>query len=276
MIPFDFITEWRSQAPWVSDLQVEQDMILTRAVVDLFSHETLPGALAFRGGTALHKLFLAPAARYSEDLDFVQVKGGPIGPTLSAIRSVLDPWLGNPKRTANEGRVTLAYRTTSEGPPSLPMKLKVEINSREHFAVFGHLQRQVTMSSRWHRGSAMVRTYALDELLGTKMRALYQRKKGRDLFDLWLAHERAAVDADRVVECFRRYLEHEGHSASRAEFEANLLEKLADPRFGRDIEPLVAPSTHWNAAAAARYVLGELASRLPGEPWRGAGASLGH
>jgi hypothetical protein len=76
MIPFDFITEWRSQAPWVSDLQVEQDLILTRAVVDLFSHETLPGALAFRGGTALHKLFLAPAARYSEDLDLVQVKGG--------------------------------------------------------------------------------------------------------------------------------------------------------------------------------------------------------
>jgi predicted nucleotidyltransferase component of viral defense system len=276
MIPFDFITEWRSEAPWVSDLQVEQDLILTRAVVDLFSHGMAAGALAFRGGTALHKLFLAPAARYSEDLDLVQVKGGPIGPTLSAIRSVLDPWLGSPKWTASEGRVTLIYRTTSEGPPSLPMKLKVEINSREHFAVFGYLQRELTVSSRWHRGSASVTTYALDELLGTKMRALYQRKNGRDLFDLWLANERAAVDADRVVECFRRYLEHEGQSVSRAAFEENLLAKLADPRFGRDVEPLVAPSTHWSTAAAGRYVLGELASRLPGEPWKGAGASSGH
>jgi predicted nucleotidyltransferase component of viral defense system len=276
MIPFDFITEWRSEAPWVSDLQVEQDLILTRALVDMARHEMLGGTLAFRGGTALHKLHLAPPARYSEDLDFVQVKGGPIGPILSAIRSVLDPWLGIPKRTASEGRVTLPYRTTSEGPPSLPMRLKVEINSREHFAVFGQEQRQLTMTSRWHRGSAMVLTYALDELLGTKMRALYQRRKGRDLFDLWLASERAAVDADRVVDCFRRYLEHEGQSVSRAEFEANLREKLADPRFGRDVEPLVAPSTHWSTAAAARYVLGELASRLPGVPWKGAGASSGH
>jgi predicted nucleotidyltransferase component of viral defense system len=108
------------------------------------------------------------------------------------------------------------------------------------------------------------------------MRALYQRKKGRDLFDLWLANERAAVHADRVVECFRRYLDHDGQSVSRAEFEENLLAKLADPRFGRDVEALVAQSTRWNTAVAARYVLGELASRLPGEPWRGAGASSGH
>jgi len=272
MIPFDFITEWRAEAPWVSDLQVEQDLILTRAVVELFGHEMLAGALAFRGGTALHKLFLAPAARYSEDLDFVQVKAGPIGPMFSAIRSVLDPWLGTPKRAVGEGRMTLVYRTTSEGPPSLPMRVKVEINSREHFAVLGHLQRQLTVGSRWYRGSAAITTYPLDEMLGTKMRALYQRRKGRDLFDLWLANERAAVDADRVVSCFRRYLEHEGRSVSRAEFEANLLEKLADPRFGKDIEPLIAPGTHWDFPAAGELVLRELASRLPGEPWKGTGA----
>lgn len=62
---------------------------------------------------------------------------------------------------------------------------------------------------------------------------------------------------------------------SRAEVEANLLEKLADPRFGRDIEPLIAPGTHWNIPAAGELVLGELASRLPGEPWKGAGAPSG-
>lgn len=180
VIAADFITQWRSQAHWVSDPQVEQDLILTRAVVDLFSHDEVGAALAFRGGTALHKLFLSPAARYSEDLDFVQVTAGPIGPTLTAIRAVLDLWLGAPKRTASEGRVTLLYRMASEGPPSLPMRLKVEINSREHFTAFGFLQLQLTMDSRWSRGATVVRTYTLEELLGTKMRALYQRKKGRD------------------------------------------------------------------------------------------------
>jgi hypothetical protein len=26
MIPRDYITEWRSQAPWVQDIQIEQDL----------------------------------------------------------------------------------------------------------------------------------------------------------------------------------------------------------------------------------------------------------
>ena len=169
--------------------------------------------------------------------------------------------------------MSLLYRFESEIPPVRPLRLKIEINTREHFTILGFASRRTTAENPWYSGSADVTTFEVDELLGTKLRALYQRRKGRDLFDLWLANERAAVDADRVVECFRRYLEHEGQSVSRAEFEANLLEKLADPRFGRDVEPLVARSTHWNTAIAGRYVLGELASRLPGDPWKGAGAT---
>lgn len=40
------------------------------------------------------------------------------------------------------------------------------------------------MRSPWFHGEALLLTYCAEELLGTKMRALYQRKKGRDLFDL--------------------------------------------------------------------------------------------
>lgn len=97
MIPRDYITEWRDQAPWVDDAQVEQNLVISRALIDIFSHETLRQALALRGGTALFKLHL-PAARYSEDIDLVQVKAEPAGPVLDALREVLDPWLGEPKR----------------------------------------------------------------------------------------------------------------------------------------------------------------------------------
>lgn len=55
MIPHDYITEWRAQAPWVEDFQVEQDLVISRALVELFSHPALKGALAFRGGTALDR-----------------------------------------------------------------------------------------------------------------------------------------------------------------------------------------------------------------------------
>lgn len=67
MIPRDYITEWRAHAPWVQDIQVEQDLVISRALVAIFSYPLLREALAFRGGTALYKLHLKPAARYSED-----------------------------------------------------------------------------------------------------------------------------------------------------------------------------------------------------------------
>jgi len=269
VIPFDFITEWRERAPWVRDVQVEQDLIIARALVEIFSRKEAARTLAFRGGTALYKLHLSPPARYSEDIDLVQVAAAPIGGTLSAVRAALDPWLGEPRRTVKEGGVTLLYRSTSEGAPELPMRLKVEINTREHFSVLGFEERRMEVSSRWFSGAAGVRTYALDELLGTKLRALYQRKKGRDLFDLWHAGRRTETDPARVAECFGRYLEQEGARVSRAELEMNLEEKFSDPAFAADIVPLLAPGVEWDFSAAAGFVRRELVSRVPGEPWRG-------
>ena len=97
MIPRDYITEWRAQAPWVDDFQVEQDLVISRALVAIFSHPLLSKSLAFRGGTALYKLHLKPPARYSEDIDLVQVDAEPAGPIMDAMRQVLNPWLGDPR-----------------------------------------------------------------------------------------------------------------------------------------------------------------------------------
>ena len=124
MIPQDFISEWKKAAPWSQNDQVEQDLVVCRALVEIFSHPVLAENLAFRGGTALFKLHLPPV-RYSEDIDLVQVHPGPIGAVMSALQEKLNPWLGNPKRKQGEGRVTLTYRVTSE--EGAPLKLKVEI-----------------------------------------------------------------------------------------------------------------------------------------------------
>ena len=97
MIPRDYITEWRKEAPWVENFQVEQDLIISRALVDLFSQPLLSRALAFRGGTALYKLHLKPPARYSEDIDLVQTAAEPAGKMMEAVRGVLDSWLGKPQ-----------------------------------------------------------------------------------------------------------------------------------------------------------------------------------
>jgi predicted nucleotidyltransferase component of viral defense system len=243
--------------------------VLSRALVATFQLPAVAEGAAFCGGTALQKVFLSAPGRYSEDIDLVQREPGPIGGLVDAIRSSLDSWLRTPRWKQGSGRFTLVYRFTTTFELASEMRLKIEVNTREHFSVLGVGRRPFLVENPWFAGSTELPVHEVDELLGTKMRALYQRRKGRDLFDLWLASERAAVDPDRVVTCFRRYLEHDGHSATRAELEANLLQKLADPGFGRDVEPLVAPGVPWDTEAAARYVLEALASRLPGEPWKG-------
>ncbi len=268
MIPQDYITEWREKAPWLQLYQVEQDLVICRALVDIFSRSVLKENLAFRGGTALFKLHM-PAARYSEDINLVQVMAGPIGPLMDGIREALTPWLGEPKWKQTQGRVTFRYRFESE--EGVPLNLKVEINSREHYSIYGFQKHPFAVQSRWFSGAAEILTYDLEELLGTKLRALYQRKKGRDLFDLWHAFNDSGCTpvADRIVEAFLKYMEHGGHQVTRALFEQNLLEKREDPQFAGDIRPLLRADVDWDFDRAFEFVMDTLMSRLPGYPWQG-------
>ena len=269
MIPQAHITAWRATAPWGDDAQVEQDLVLTRAVVEVFAEPELAGSLVLRGGAALNKLFIQPASRYSEDIDLVQVKPGAIGGVLNAVRRRLDPWLGPPKRSSSEASVTLTYRFESEVPPIRPLRLKIEINTREHFAVLAYNPLSLMVENPWFTGEAEVTTYPLDELMGSKLRALYQRRKGRDLFDLWLCLSRGLLDPEQVVACFAAYMKHEGRTISRAEFERNLFEKESNPAFLGDTRPLLAAGVSYDAKEAVTLVRKDLISRLTGEPWRG-------
>jgi predicted nucleotidyltransferase component of viral defense system len=271
VIPRAQITAWRASAPWPTDAQVEQDLVLSRAVVELFTDPTVAETMAFRGGTALHKLFLVPPGRYSEDIDLVQVNAGPIGSALDAIRATLDPWLGEPRRKQGPGRVTLLYRFETTSRPVQPMRLKIEINTREHFTVLGALRRKLTVGSDWFAGAVDINTYEIEELLGTKLRALYQRRKGRDLYDLWLALTTLDADVAKVVECFERYMDHGCTPVSRAEFEANLAAKLRSKQFLEDIEPLLPNDVTYDVAVADAHVREHLLAKLRGDPWKGEG-----
>lgn len=185
MIPRAHVTAWRAHAPWPSDAQIEQDLVLSRALVELHERPQVAAALAFRGGTALHKLFFETPGRYSEDIDLVQIEAGPIGPVLAEIRTALDPWLGDPRWRQSADSVKLIYRFESTGLPVQPVRLKIEIDTREHFSVRGLRSRDFVVDTQWYSGRAGVTTYDPEELLGTKLRALCQRSKGRDLFDVW-------------------------------------------------------------------------------------------
>jgi predicted nucleotidyltransferase component of viral defense system len=254
LIPRSYIVEWRSIAPWISDTQVEQDLLICRVLISLFSNKLIAENLAFRGGTALHKLFLNPPSRYSEDIDLVQINAGAIGPLMDALHETLDGFLGTPKRKQAEDSVTLIYRADSEIPPVIPLKLKVEINTREHFSVLGYLEEPFSVDSRWFSGNCKLTTYNLDELRGTKLRALYQRRKGRDLFDLWLGLTLGKANPNTIVQTFRKYMETEGHSISNKEFRENLLKKMQTKSFLTDTDNLLRPTIKYDRQKAFQLI----------------------
>jgi len=156
----------------------------------------------------------------------------------------------------------------SEGMPSVPIKLKIEINSREHFSHFGFQTIPFCVKNRWFSGETDVTTYNLNELLGTKLRALYQRKKGRDLFDLWYSFGKDSVNSTHIVSCFYRYMTESGQNVSRAQFEANMDGKRGDRNFRTDTSPLLRPGTDWDFDLAMDSVLENLVANLSGKPWK--------
>lgn len=271
LIPIPYIGEWRHKAPWSSDAQVEQDLILSRAIVELFSDPELSKRIVFRGGTALHKLFFPHPLRYSEDIDLVHIKGGPVGSLFDRIREKLDPWLGKPKRERSQGGVQLFYRFQTESAPIHSRRLKVEINTQETFNVLPIEMKPFDVATRWFTGRADIVVYALEELMGTKLRALYQRRKGRDLFDLaMLLDYFPRLDRKSVIQCFQTYMDNSGHRVTRAQFEQNLTLKLRHKTFLADIGPLLASSgERFEVSLGAKIVRKALIEKLPGEAWKG-------
>ena len=206
MIPRRYILEWKAFAPWPDDAQIEQDLVIERALVEIFSDEFLSEHLAFRGGTALHKLFLKPQVRYSEDIDLVQIKPGPIKPILEQLGKKLI-FLGTKRTTKPKAHNnTVVYKFETETAPVITMKLKIEINCKEHFTVMGLQKVPFEVKNGWFSGKCEINTYHIEELLGTKMRALYQRRKGRDLFDLEYALANTKVDTGKLVNCYKEYM----------------------------------------------------------------------
>jgi predicted nucleotidyltransferase component of viral defense system len=250
MLPIPEIIAWREVAPWADDDDVEQDLIITRAIFDIFSDPFLAERLAFRGGTALHKLYLAPAARYSEDIDLVQRRPEAIGPTFDRIRKNLI-WLGSKPRTVVKGIPEISYGFETETTGS-KRRLKIEINTHEHFAEV--VDRQFDEPRILVR-SCVIPTHTVNELLATKLRALVQRDKGRDLFDFWRAHQVTPVDVDpaAIVERFAVYMAKSEFEMPSAPEMTNRLLRMRDAGVFEEMRPLLRAGVAYDVAEALEW-----------------------
>ncbi len=242
---------------------VEQDLIISRALVALYSDPKIRDSLVFRGGTALNKLFIKPPARFSEDIDFVQRRAEPIGATISAIRRVLEPWLGEPKRKITERGVKLIYKYTSVD--GIVVKLKIEINTTEHFQALDLQHVPYVVDSNWFTGDCIITTYQIEELMATKLRALYQRRKGRDLFDLWFVSTKNLVDLPKVIEIFYKYCKNDKRVISRDVFYENMEFKRSNEDFRKDMNVLLPTRVDWNFDEAFEYVQNNIIVKIKNE-----------
>lgn len=259
MIPKPYIAKWQEHAPWKEFSQIEQDLVISRVLVEIFFDDFLRENLAFRGGTALHKLYLNPSPRYSENIDLVQIKPGPIKPIMQRIGEVVT-FFEEPGKTQVKGHGAKAlYRFTSEYE-EIRLRLKLEINCKEHFNVLDWVDVPFEVKSDWFSGSAMIRTYNINELLGTKLRALYQRSKGRDLFDLDYSRINTELDLDKIINCFKEYTTFATGKKppSQNEFLLNIEEKESDPVFNGDLEALLRPGIEYNQEAAFEWLKNQL------------------
>ena len=273
LIPAQNIVAWGNVVPWADPRQVEQDLVISRALVEIFRDDVLRNALRFRGGTALNKLHFPAPLRYSEDIDLVRTSAGPIGPILDGLRAVLQPWLGRAQFGSSRMAPKLRFRAEAEDGRAAPIRLKIEINTREIESFDAPVAIRFEVANPWFSGAATIPTFSREEMLATKLRALLQRDKGRDLHDL--AHgldvfEKLTVD--RIVDIFSSYLQLSGTSISRAQAEERMFTKLAHPRLWQDVRPLLSTEqadalTAEAGADAFRRVFTTLGGRIPGKPW---------
>jgi len=272
MIPSMNIIAWANVAPWAEQRQIEQDLIISRALIEIFSDEYLQDELRFRGGTALNKLHFPEPLRYSEDIDLVRTTEGPIKDLLRRIREVLEPWLG--KAAFDRSRIApkLIFRAPAEDGGA-DLRLKVEINIFETTLYDQPKNFVHEVDNPWFSGQTMLPSFSNEEMIATKLRALLQRDKGRDLFDL--SHALSVfndLDVERVAAVFGEYLQAQEQKISRAQAEQRMFAKLANPRFLSDVRPLLAAEyaermTNETMSAAFADVFTRLVGSLPGDPW---------
>jgi len=269
VIPQPFITEWSARAPWRSDSQIEQDLILSRLIVEIAGDELLARELAFRGGTCLHKLHLPEPARYSEDLDYTRTSPEPrIGECLAALRRIAaQTGLTEAKRrfpSHDSDMACIWFRASSQADATVQISIKIEINVQETTPHRPYILLPYRVESRWWSGTADVPTFLVEEILATKLRALYTRRKGRDLYDLWLALTQLTFEERLVIDGLAHYMK--SRIFSYRQLHANLAEKLANAEFLDDISGLTSDLHGFEYLSAAELVMQRLGMRLRNAP----------
>ncbi|HUI61803.1 MAG TPA: nucleotidyl transferase AbiEii/AbiGii toxin family protein [Steroidobacteraceae bacterium] len=159
------------------------------------------------------------------------------------------------------------YKIPSVSETGRELTLEVETNVTERLPKRELQRLPFEVEFRGQRLQSALVSYNINEMLATKMRALFQRRRGRDLFDLYWALTAEAVepvDVADVMDAFQHYMRSEDTRVPRTEFIAHLRTCLADKAgFCTDMIPLLRRGVKYDPAEAGLYLEAHVLSRLP-------------
>jgi predicted nucleotidyltransferase component of viral defense system len=254
---------------WADDHQIpdlilaELDYRLTHALGAICGDPFLCERLCLKGGTALNKLFFPAVNRLSVDLDFnavgpkaqVLAERGRIASQVMALLTDQDAGYGltHDYRRYEQSTIQANYVPLSGGPRQ---HLKLEISFVERIPILGRAERRLTLPEG--SASVVVNTYRLEELAATKLRALYGRRKGRDIYDL--AQIGAfALDERALRKLTLYYFYHAKMVFHNPTFRASVEEKLRYRGFADDVRGLIRTGQQFDWQQAGQAVLDRFA-----------------
>lgn len=236
----------------------ELDYRLVHALRAIYTDPFLRDRLYLKGGTALNKLYLPGTSRLSVDLDFNAVgskeqvlrERTPIGEAIAAALERQDSGYDLTYRGRYDQLTVYARFSPLSG--TARQRLKVEVSFIERFAIMGRVEHRLVPSP--FDEPLTVSTYHLEELTSTKLRALYDRRKGRDIYDLF-----RIADLDLNQAAVRKMVLYYFYRAYKVfhypTFVSNVELKIAERGFRNDVRSLIRHGTELDWEIACQQVL---------------------
>lgn len=193
---------------------------------------------------------------------------------MNHIRQRIEQWIGRrPKVTFKHFLTKLVLRTESTDEHTSQLRIKIEINTRDLCSYDEPIELPFKMENSWFTGETKIPTYSREEMIATKLRAMLQRNKGRDLYDIDHAlNVFDDLDIDHIIVLFGKYLSASENSISRAEAQSRMFQKFNDSPLLDDMHPLLplkqSKRLTKNAAEQAFWkVFDTIICILPGDDW---------
>jgi predicted nucleotidyltransferase component of viral defense system len=236
-------------------LFAELDYRLVKTLEAFYIDDFLSKRLCMKGGTAINKLYLHEASRLSVDLDFNQI--GPKEEVLRERRDIRERIVEllekqdssyeiHSEHMYEQTRIKSRYKTVA-GPI---WNFKIEISHVERFPIVSLVKKQAKTPD----GLADVVTYTLEELTATKLRALFERFKGRDIYDLYFISQ-LKPDPTVIRKMFLYYFYRSCKVFNPKVHYKNLIKRYESGNYTDDVTAFVKPTFTFDLTKAAKDVI---------------------